>query len=305
MRRLVLVVALAGCGGSKKEVHDAQHSLYDTDFAVVYSAVLEATRDLYPNMDDNPGNGAIHTAWHQVQYASGADDATTATPTGMNGALGSPTMGQSPASQAAGLPTRLAYKKYFIRFDVSVVGGRPWRVKVVGHAASWDVGAAMPVELHGAARPSWLTPRVDALEVEIFKHIKQFAIPMKDEVKANPEDDIPKVDPSAFHDLPAGAAAALAQLKNALIRRDSAALRPSLADDVVWSLGAAPGADTALVMWQADPDSLDAMSKLLDGCAGDDKRVRCPGGDAAPGQYQLVVEPRGTSWKVTSFVKAE
>jgi hypothetical protein len=310
MRRVVLLLALASCSTSKKEIHDAQHSVYDVDFATVYSAALEATRELYPNLDDNPGNGMIHTAWHQVQYASNMDDAAQATPVGGTGALnggGMNGMG-SPAGNAAGMPTHLTSKKYFVRFDISVLGGRPWKVKVVGHAKSWDVGAAEPVELHGAARPSWLSPRVDALQVEIYKKVKRYAVPMKDEeTKVVVEDDTPKTDPSTFKDIAPEAAKALASLKDALAKREPTGIRPSIADDVVWSLGAEPGADTAMVMWQADSDSLEQMAKLVgEACAADgDKKVRCPGGEATPGHYQLVLEPRGNAWKVTSFVKAE
>ena len=64
-----LAVIVAACS-NKKDVQAAKHSLYDTDFAVVYSAALEATREIYPNLDDNPGPGKIQTAWHQVQFSN-------------------------------------------------------------------------------------------------------------------------------------------------------------------------------------------------------------------------------------------
>lgn len=314
MRRIATLLALTlgtlalGCSQSKREIHAAQHSQYDADFATVYSAALSATRDLYPNLDDNPGAGWIKTSWHPVQYAATQDDQQGATPTNnLGGALGQPTFGQSPASGAAGMPMHLASKRFFIRFDVSVVGGRPWRVKVVGHASSWDVGAAMPVELHGIARPAWLSPRVEALQVEIYKRVKKFAVPMpEEEGEKAPTDDSPKTDPSQFKDLPAEAGKALAQLKDTLSHRDLGALRPLLADDVVWSLGGAPGADTAMAMWQADPDSLDTMARLVTtGCAAvSATRIECPA-KAPVGQWQLVLESRSGAWKVASFIKVE
>src|SRR5678810_675115 len=108
-------------------------------------------------------------------------------------------MAGSPAAQAAGMPTRLAYKRYFIRFDVVVAGGRPWRVKVTGHASEWEPGAAMPVELHGPAKPHWLEDRTDAPTVAIYKRIKPYAVPMKpEEAPVRPEDQIPRTDPHAF-----------------------------------------------------------------------------------------------------------
>ncbi len=295
---------------SKKEVNAAKHSLYDTDFAIVYQAALEATREHYPNLDDNPGPGRIQTAWHQVQFsncpASGStcDDAANAisiTP----GAATTSGGGVPTQTGPTGMPTRLAYKRYFVRFDVSVTGGRPWRVKVVGHASEWDPGAAMPVEMRGANKPPWLEPRTDALRVSIYKRIQQYAIPMKEEEPKEQLDE-PKTDPSTFANVPAPAAKRLADIKDALGKRDYAALRPMLADDIVWSLGGGSGADTAMAMWQADPAQLDAMLALLPACSADgDKKVACPAGTPPPGQYQLIVEARAEGWKVTSFVKNE
>src|SRR5262249_28004438 len=123
---LAAITCAAGCVSNKKEVDAAKTSLYDADFAVVYGAALEATPELYPNPEDAPGRGAIKTAWHQVTYANNQDDLTN--PKTLAAAQGA----QSTQNMAA-QPTRLAFKRYFIRFDVNVAGGRPWRLKVVGH----------------------------------------------------------------------------------------------------------------------------------------------------------------------------
>jgi hypothetical protein len=106
--------------------------------------------------------------------------------------------------------------------------------------------------------------------------------------------------------VPAGAGKRLAAIKDALAKRDYTGLRPQLADDVVWSLGGGTGADAAMAMWQADPVMFESMAAVLANCVAEgDKRVACPGGELKPGAYQLVIEPRGDSWKLTSFVKAE
>jgi hypothetical protein len=48
------------------------------------------------------------------------------------------------------------------------------------------------------------------------------------------------------------------------------------------------------------------MAATLASCtAENDKRVACPGGDVAPKTYQLIIEPRGDGWRVTSFVQSE
>ncbi|HUJ62658.1 MAG TPA: nuclear transport factor 2 family protein [Kofleriaceae bacterium] len=310
---LALVATVAACAGTKKEVETAKHSLYDTDFASVYSAAVEATRELYPNLDDNPGPGKIQTAWHQVAYADQGNDPTSQAVTmggggAMGGALGPgggmAGMGNSPA--ATGMPTQLTTKRYYVRFDVTITGGRPWRLKVNGHASEWDPGAAMPVEMKGANKPPWLQPRIDALTLAIHKRIQKFAVPMKEDAPKSADDELPRTDPRTFKGVPPAAARQLAQLKDVLARRDYAALRPLLDDNVVWSLGGGTGADAALAMWQADPAQLDAMAGLLAACAADgDKKVTCPAGAAEAGAYQLVLEPRADAWRITSFVKAE
>jgi hypothetical protein len=299
-RIIFLAVAMAlaaGCQSNKKDVQAAKSSAFDADFAVIYGAAIEATRASYPNLEDAPGRGAIKTAWHQVSNANSEENLAS-----------SPTMSNTPGmgvgnQSASGMPTRLAYKRFFIRFDVAITGGRPWRLKVIGHASMWEPGAAEPTELRGAARPSWLESRTDALIASIYKRIKGFAVPVKEVVA---DDEAPRADPSAFTGVPPAAATALATLKNAVAGRDYTALRPLLADDVVWSLGGGTGADVALVTWQADPEPLEAMTKLLSGgCGGDTRKVTCPAGPPLRGEYQVVLEPRADAWRVTSYVKAE
>lgn len=302
---LLAITVFAACG-SKREVERAKKSLYDADFAVVYSAALEATRNIYPNLDDSPGAGAVRTAWHQVTYANNQDDLSQGKTlsTGQGGGMAT-TQGQA----AAGMPTRLAYKRFFIRFDVTVTGGRPWRIKVQGHASEWEPGAALPVELRGPARPHWLEGRTDALTLAIYKRIKGVAVPMKElppEIKQ--EDTIPKTDPKAFTNVPPDAAKRLASLKDASANRDYAMLRAQVFEDVTWSAGGDPGADTAMAMWQADPEALDGMVKTIaSGCAAEsDKKIICPLKDKrVPGAWQLTLELRGTEWKMASFVRAE
>jgi hypothetical protein len=295
---------LLGACGSKKDVEHAKHSLYDTDFAIVYNAALDVTRGLYPELNDRPGPGKISTAWHQVSFANNQDDLsnqqTLAAGQGVQSNMAGTTAGM------VGAPTRLAYKRYFIRFDVSVLGGRPWRVKVIGHASEWEPGAAMPSELKGAQRPAWLDARTDSLTVAIYKRIKKFAIPMKEEVEEGSDTEVAKTDPSTFANVPAGAAKRLAAIKDALAQRDYAALRPQLDENIVWSLGGGTGADVALATWQADPAAFEAMAEVVSaGCvAKGDKKVLCPDGDPQPGKWQLVLEPKG-DWKVTSFVRGE
>ncbi len=299
---LVAVALGAGCR-NKKEINDAKHSLYNADFAVVFSAALEATRDLYSRLDDFPGQGTIKTAWHAVASSSDSQDVSNQGTVSAQNTVG----GNSPAAAAAGMPTRLAYKRQYIRFDISVTGGRPWRVKVVGHAAEWDAGNAMPTELRGMARPPWLDGRIEGLQVAIYRKIKAYAVPMPPEVEVTKEEPVmPTTDPSTFKNVPPAVAKRLAFIKDALARRDYAALRAVMSENVVWSLGGAPGADTAMAMWQADPEPLDAMATLIaGGCGTTDRKTTCPPGPPAPGTWQLELSLEGDSWKISSLVKSE
>jgi hypothetical protein len=168
----------------------------------------------------------------------------------------------------------------------------------------------MPTELHGMAKPHWLEGRTEALQVAIYKRIKPYAVAAKEEaeVTAGPDEGVPHTDPTSFTKVPATAGKFLASIKDALAKRDYTALRAQLADDLRWSAGGEPDANTAMAMWQADPDSFASMGKLIEGgsCGADgDKRVKCPAADPQPGTYQLILELRGDTWKVTSFVKAE
>ena len=302
----LLVLAAAVLGGgckNKKEIHAAKHSLYNTDFAVVFSAALEATREQYSRLDDFPGQGMIKTAWHAVSASSDSQDVSNQGTVSSQSTLGT----ASPAAAAGGMPTRLAFKRQYIRFDVSVVGGRPWRVKVVGHAAEWDAGNAMPTELKGMARPPWLDGRIESLQVAIYRKMAAYAVPMPPEVEVvKDEPQMPKTDPATFKNVPPLVAKRLAFIKDALGRRDYAALRTVVSETVVWSLGGAPGADTAMAMWQADPEPLDAMVTVLaGGCGTTDAKTTCPPGPPAPGAWQLELTLEGDSWNISSFVKTE
>ncbi|MCX5746117.1 MAG: hypothetical protein NT062_26870 [Proteobacteria bacterium] len=296
---------MTGACGNKADLETARHSVYDADFAVVYSAVLEATRDLYPSTDDLPGAGTIKTAWHQVPLATNQDDMTNSRAISVSGM---PT--QTPGQTNNGMSTRLTGKKFFVRFDVSVTGGRPWRVKVQGHASEWEPGAAMPSEMRGMARPHWLDGRIDALTLAIFSRIKSHAVRMKETpVELTSEEKLPKTDPTTFAKIPAAAATRLAHIKDMASRRDYGGLHLDLADDVKFSLGADGNADVALAMWQADPEVVDAISRAIGPTcatdAADERRVMCPGGVPKPGTYQLILTLRGTDWKLASFFRAE
>lgn len=301
LRAALAIFAAAACAAacmSKKEVERAKTSSYDTEFATAFEAAAAAAREQYPNLTEAPQKGLITTSWHQVYLAGDATD-----PTGAQAASRAPGGTHTPAT---GLPEDTALKRYFIRFDISVAGGRPWRIRVTGRAAQWDSGNAVPTELRGAARPPWLETRTESLQVAIFKRLEKHAVdsgPASDEAVA--ADTGPRSDPKAFSELPADAALALAGLRDEILRRDWQRLRGRVSAQVVWSLGADPGIDAAFALWQADPSALDEMQKALDaGCAAVGAEVVCPKAATDPSfaGHRLRLTRDGQTWRVTSFV---
>ncbi|HTJ46986.1 MAG TPA: hypothetical protein VL463_33010 [Kofleriaceae bacterium] len=311
----IAVVAAAACG-NKAELHLAQHSVYDTDFAIVYSETMTAVQKLYPNFQEDAAKGMIQTAWHPVAYANTSGDDAATHGMGIGGLGGSPGMSTSAQPGATGLPQATnggvtLTKKYFVRFDVSIVGGRPWRVHVVGHASEWDPGNAEPTELRGANTPHWLGGRTDELMIAIYERLKPYGKEVPDEPPPPDEHDgLAPVDTAAFGSIPPAAAKAAGDVQIAIEKRDYTTLRTLVADDVQWSLGADPGADAALAMWQADPSTLDALIATMKlGCAPakDAKKVVCPAKAATDGYlgWRATFEQRGAAWKLTSFVDVE
>lgn len=301
LRAALAIFAATACAAAcvtKKDVERAQSSSYDTEFAIAYEAAAAATREQYPNVTEAPQKGLITTAWHQVYLAGDATD-----PTGAQAASRAPGGTHTPATE---LPGDAALKRYFIRFDVSVAGGRPWRIRVLGRAAQWDSGNAVPTELRGASRPRWLEARTESLQVAIYKRLQKHAVdsgPSSDEAVA--ADTGPRSDPKSFADLPADAALALAGLRDEVLRRDWRRLRARVSPQVVWSLGADPGIDAAFALWQADPSALDEMQKALDaGCAAAGAEVVCPKAATDPSfaGHRLHLAREGQTWLIRSFV---
>ncbi len=282
-------------------MRDAKTSGYKTDFAVVYSETLAAVRELYPNITEDARVGTIKTAWHPVRIAEGQDEQQ-----------------QNPTSQQSTGPTGFqattALKKaYFVRFDIHVVGGRPWRVRVHALASSWKLGE-QPMPLRGADIPAWLEPRKEALEVAIHRRLKQYAVRLKVESDSQRRARVerPAGDLGRFGaNLPPAAARAIAEVEQAATNRDVGKLRPFMADEFTYSFGDSPSADTAVVMWQADPTILAELGKVLAaGCAQDpkDAQVVCPAAFLTDGNftgYRAGFRNLGGAWKMVFFVAGD
>ncbi len=286
-------------------MRDAKTSGYKTDFAVVYSETLTAVRDLYPNLIEDARIGTIKTAWHPVHIAQGNDEEQIPSNAQQMSPTGSPSAFQA---------TNSLRKNYFVRFDVHVVGGRPWRVRVHAQAASWKAGE-VPVPLKGADVPSWLEPRKEAMEVAIHRRLKKYAVRLKVTSDSDRQVKVEKRGPGDLGrfgaNLPPAAARAISEVEQAAASRDVGRLRPLMADEFTYSFGDSPSADTAIAMWQADPAILAELDKALSaGCAQDkkDAQVVCPAAFLSDGNfagYRAGFRDVGGAWKMVFFVAGD
>lgn len=282
----------AGCSTNAKLIKEARDSGYEADFAIVYSEVLAAVRELYPQLAENANSGVIRTAWHPVRIQSESAGASQDNPVNTN---------------TSGLSTTSSRRKtYYVRFRIFVVGGKPWRVRVEGEASSWEIGE-IPQPLKGAEIPPWLKGRTDNLRVAIHKRLTDYAVPLKkDEVVAKKVEERP--DETPFASLPPAAAKVVATVAQAARTRNLEALRRLMADDLSWSAGAT-GADTAVAMYSADATLLSAMSATLEkGCGSSgDTEILCPADARAPGfrGYFARFTVIDKAWKLAAFFQVE
>ena len=293
---------LASCAATDAEVKRARTSGYNADFATVYGETLAAVIKRYPRTVENAVDGIISTAWHRVavQTGSGRQDNQQVSQVAGTQSTGSTITGTSASDR----------KQFFIRFRVHVVGGKPWRVRVVGEASEWAAGD-VPMPLRGAEVPSWLKGREDALQVDIYNRLKKVAIKVEKEIPRAEATMVTIDEPSTYGDIPEGAKTLLAEVHRALSLRSFDDLRAQLASDVQWSPGEPGNADVAMVMWQADTSLLDAMRVAISrGCVAGDGAlsVSCPRAYSERSDYQghrLIAEKRGDRWLVTAFVIGE
>ena len=263
-------------------------------------------RELYPQLSEDARSGLIKTAWHPVHIQQGTNNNATD-----NNLPVSTMPGSQVGNELTGPQTN--QELYFVRFDVHVIGGRPWRVHVHGQAALWRAGE-IPTPLHGADVPQWLKGRVDSLNVAIYRRLKKYAVAIKYRKKA-PARAASPTDLAKFGPVPAAAARVIAEVDRAAVARDAGGLRQFMADQFTYSLGDAPSADTAIAVWQADGTILAALGKVLAaGCAQDPRkyitgpRVVCPARylqDSSYAGYRAGFQQVGGAWKMVFFVSGE
>lgn len=156
-----VLVGLVAC--ANPNLDRAKRARYDVDPTLVYQGALEATQEKYAVLDGFPEERKIKTAWHQVT-GGGIDEASA-----------NPRMSHPPVRVPA--PQRPIFqRRLFARFDIRVVGERPYVVEVLGYASELRPGHALPTMLEGAARPGWIDERADGLRTAIYERLKKHAV---------------------------------------------------------------------------------------------------------------------------------
>lgn len=290
-----------GCAASAEEVHRARHSGYKTAFATVYSETLAAVARRYPRASENPTTGMIKTAWHTVSVQTGTNQSNgQRAGTAARGGGNQITSGNVSAISPTAASNR---KRYFIRFRVQVIGGDPWRIRVVGEASEWSAGD-VPLPLRGAEVPPWLEGRSAALEVDIYRRLKKYAVRIEEDKQEEKVFAIEK--PESFGEIPEEAAEVVESVYLALKSRDMDRLGAHLSESVIWSEGSEGNAEMAIVMWQADTGLMDSLVALLDqGCRPEtETSIRCDQGtEDKPAGAHAIFEKRDSSWVMVEYLR--
>lgn len=302
---LVAAALLAcACGHSASSVRDARNASYNAPFATVWNAVMTEIRKKFSTIIvEDPVAGVVITSWIRVENR----DTEVSDPT-------------SGAQSSVGVnrgATGIAGQQYYVtpgmlfRMNVTVKGGNkgsgPFRIAIDGEAADYRPGLAnegiVPIR-HGAAdEPPWVSSRIDNMVMAVHKQLETHALKKdiaKQDVAAKVMDNLP------WSNLPDPAAIRVVdEVHAAAARRDASGMRPAMADDFRWGLGADGSAETAIAMWSADTSKLrDSARALEEGCALEEAtgEVVCPAAGAAKGPSMARFRKVGGAWKFVLFL---
>ncbi|MBI4511166.1 MAG: hypothetical protein HY698_16155 [Deltaproteobacteria bacterium] len=248
---------LAACAPSAVTIKRARKVGYQVDFATVWNAVSAAVHERYARiLVEDPARGRIRTDWHVV--------------------------GESSAEVINAQGDMRPGAKVF-RLFVEIEGEKgkaPWSISVDGEAAEYRPGMTLlsPYKHGDVDEPSWVTPRIDAIYLRVYKELERHAVGMPEREEITLERSI-----SRWSHLPRDAARALAAVHEAASRGDPAALRPYMSSPFRSDAGELR-ADEVVPMWGADPSLLVPLVHALEGtCSqeGSDGVVRCTGGLAS------------------------
>ncbi|HET9992133.1 MAG TPA: hypothetical protein VFQ65_26565 [Kofleriaceae bacterium] len=151
MWRFAMVMVVA-CGGA------APHSAtrYNTDLDAVMSAATDVAKQNAKTVEVDREHATIKTAWQIVANVQEPADAYDFRGIAKVGGA--------------------AMTKYFARYDIHVIGPRPWQVVVAAHASKWLDGNVKPTELPDDSPPAWLLERRDHIVDDINARLRASAV---------------------------------------------------------------------------------------------------------------------------------
>jgi hypothetical protein len=176
------LVAAAGCAQNSARVQKAKTTYYQTDYTVVWNAVLEAVRaEGYDRIKvADAATGVIVTDWHKVERV--ADSQAVA--------------GNKIGGMASGVDSSGAN---FFQARIKIEGKKPpFRIVVDGEAARYrpNFSSLIPYKRHAEDEPQWVDGRIDAIYVQVLDRLEQYAV-APTEVQRGAVEEPPAVGGSA------------------------------------------------------------------------------------------------------------
>lgn len=157
----VIGVALVGACGENQTLVAARHSAYNADRGVVIATIVaylderyetpRAVEDSNARPEVDPVAGTISTPWHLVRS-------------------------NEQRSRKGPEPLQLVTGSY-VRFDIAVVDGPPWRVHVVGHAGQMIEGARLMSDAPDDV--DWLVLETNGVVADIYRRLEPYAVPVE------------------------------------------------------------------------------------------------------------------------------
>ena len=155
---LVAVAAIPACATSNARVEKARTSAYQTDYPVVWKAVVDATHsEGYDRLKvEDAANGVVVSDWHKIERVADSQ----ATDPHVRGGMDS--------SGAI-----------FFRVSVKIEGKQPpYAIVVDGEAARYRPGysSLFPYKHGSDDEPEWVPGRINALYVAVLNQLEPFAV---------------------------------------------------------------------------------------------------------------------------------
>jgi hypothetical protein len=145
------VVMILGCGGAPPQVT----ARYDTDLDAVLSVATDVAKLNAKQVEIDREHATVETAWQVL--------ASVREPQGFD-------------YQGLAKIDGTAMTKYFARYEIRVVGPRPWQVVVAAHASRWHDGEPKPIVLPDDNPPAWLVERRDRIVEDINSRLRTSTI---------------------------------------------------------------------------------------------------------------------------------